>query len=386
MYGRSSLDFALEHLRAGRDLVLLGNDFEFSISEDSEREMKMVAEHHNCWVLTPHGYAHEFLRGPVGLVGTAGTAIQHVGCMLHGHGIGVSRIYAVGRRDMSQCIAGVETIRAFRTLAEHRDTEVIVVLLKAAKAAQLKKLRREAGATRKPVVAYVLDNKHAPSPNNRPNFRWAKSLEDVVVRVVRITRRAPVRSRVQWIPPRVDSFQSGSRERFCIRGFFSGGSCCDETVRTLRMMGLRVRTNSDVGIRNLAELTDGPGHVCIDLGGGLLTRGRFHQPMVNLSVKSSCILNAAKQARPVVVLMDVFLGHGSHSDPARYIAPAVATARVLAAKQNQKIVFIATVIGMDRDPQRVHSQEIALQRAGVILAPNVTRAAHFAGCIVANKT
>ena len=346
----------------------------------------MIAERHNCWVLTPHGYAHAFLRGPVGLVGTAGTAIQHVGCMLHAHGIGVSRIYAVGRRDMSQCIAGAETIRAFRTLVEHRDTEIVVVLLKAAKAAQLKKLRREASTTSKPVVAYVLDNKHAPPVNERPNFAWAQSLEDVVFRVVRITRGAPLESPVPWVPPSTDSFQYGSPERFCIRGFFSGGSCCDETVRTLRMMGLRVRTNSNVGITRLAELTDGPGHVCIDLGGGLLTRGRFHQPMVNLSVKSRCILNAAKEARPVVVLMDVFLGHGSHPDPAKHLAPAVATARVVAAKQDQKIIFIATVIGMDRDPQRVHAQEMALQRAGVILAPNVTRAAHFAGRIVTNKT
>jgi len=145
-----------------------------------------------------------------------------------------------------------------------------------------------------------------------------------------------------------------------VRGLFAGGSLCAEAQVVLLRAGLAVASNVPVpGADAFGPSTQG--HVMIDLGDDVYTRGRPH-PMIDPAVAEASLTEALADARIGVVLLDVVLGTGGHHDPAGYLAG------VLRHRAAGGPVIIASVTGTDADPQ-VRSRQVAkLEAVGIWVA------------------
>jgi FdrA protein len=115
------------------------------------------------------------------------------------------------------------------------------------------------------------------------------------------------------------------------------------------------------------------GHAIYDLGEEEYTQGRPH-PMVDLEVRTRMLEQAGDDVG--CVLLDLVIGHGSHSDPAGELAPAL-------ARLARDRPVIAHVCGTRGDPQDAGRQEATLREAGVIVAPTNATAARLAAKVLA---
>jgi FdrA protein len=93
------------------------------------------------------GFSNAVPRGRVGIVGASGTGIQQFACLLAHQGVGISHAIGVGGRDLSTEVGGRMAREAVRRLDADPDTDLIVVISKAA-AADL--------SARKPLVKALL--------------------------------------------------------------------------------------------------------------------------------------------------------------------------------------------------------------------------------------
>ena len=80
------------------------------------------------------------------------------------------------------------------------------------------------------------------------------------------------------------------------------------------------------------------------------------------------------------MLLDVVLGYGSHIDPAGAIATTIAE-----AETQDRPVMIASVCGVEGDPQNYQTQLQKLESAGIIVMPSNAHAAELAAHIIANR-
>ena len=100
--------------------------------------------------------------------------------------------------------------------------------------------------------------------------------------------------------------------------------------------------------------------------------------MIDPSVRDDVLRETLKEPNAGLVLLDLVLGHGAHSDPAGHIAQCVNDAGA------NRPLIIASVTGTSRDPQNRATQIAALEAAGVIIAPtNADAAACALACIKA---
>src|SRR5262249_40208617 len=100
------------------------------------------------------------------------------------------------------------------------------------------------------------------------------------------------------------------------------------------------------------------------------------------SLRHRALLSAADDERVAIVLLDVILGFGAHTDPAGLLAPVVVEAIERAARTGRQLSVLAHVVGTAADPQRLAGQEEVLRRAGVQLFGSNYHAAVAAGLAV----
>ncbi len=117
-------------------------------------------------------------------------------------------------------------------------------------------------------------------------------------------------------------------------------------------------------------------YVCLDLGADEFTIGRPH-PMIDLSTRIERILLEANNPDVRIILLDVVLGYGAHSDPAGALAPAIMDAKARAEAQGRTLYVVASVCGTDADPQKFSRQVDKLREAGVIIAESNADAARL---------
>ncbi|MCB1719189.1 MAG: hypothetical protein KDK05_28990, partial [Candidatus Competibacteraceae bacterium] len=77
-----------------------------------------------------------------------------------------------------------------------------------------------------------------------------------------------------------------------------------------------------------------------------------------------------------VVLLDVVLGYGAHSDPAQGLVSTIQAAPA------ERPVIIASVTGTDADPQGYSRQKTALSEAGVLVATSNAEAVRWASRVL----
>ena len=388
MPAKSAVSLARSMLSRGKDVILLGSSSELDVSLVSERSLKALAARKERWLLTPHCFAHRFRPGRLGLLGTAGTAIQHAGCLLHSRNVGLSRVFSVGARDLSNSIGGVSTFQALRWLEQDAGTDAILLLLKPIPGKQWPRLAGRLRRLTKPVVAYVFGGSNPSAREQLNRVIWACTLEDAVFQVealmkgIDITPLTPRPKKVlrRELPP------ASLPLKHRIYGLFSGGSCCDEVVSFLLKSGLKVRTNSVLGSAAPRGWWEPEGHVSLDLGSPIAADTRPHYAMTDLSRKVELLKRIAMNSKASVVVFDVFLGYGSHSQPAQEIAAAIREARGLARMSGNQICFVGTVVGVDTDPQGLAKQTAIMRRAGVYLTETVTAAARRAIYLAGRST
>jgi succinyl-CoA synthetase alpha subunit len=293
------------------------------------------------------GFANVVRRGRIGLIGASGTGLQEVSILLDRAGEGISHAIGTGGRDLHEQVGATTTLQALELLRDDPRTETIVLVSKPPAPAVARRVLEAAAATGKPVVACLLGAVLEPPRG----VQLATNLYQAA--------RLATTASADWSAvgpetlPRLRR-QAGQDQ---LRALFCGGTLCDE-----------------------AELAIGHanGHEFVDFGDDRYTRGRAH-PMIDPSLRNQAILAASDDPRVAVLLLDVILGFGAHSDPAGALAPVV---REAVARARRPLAILAHVVGTASDPQGLQRQEERLQAAGVHLFGSNHHAAVAAGLLL----
>ena len=312
----------------------------------------------------PLGFANVVRRGRIGLVGASGTGLQQVSCLVDRLGEGVSQVIGVGGRDLDERVGGLMMLAGIERLAADPGTALMVLVSKPPAASVARRVLDAARAAGKPAVVSFLgaDATSIAAAGATP----AATLEDAARLAVSLARGepaaagsgGPAEGLVARARAQAGRFAAGQRH---VRGLYSGGTLCQEAGRILAAAGGEAAA----------------GHTAVDLGAGDFTVGRPH-PMIDLRLRNEHIAAAAEDPTTAVILLDVVLGHGAHSDPAGGLIPALERARERAARSGRSVAVVASVCGTPGDPQDLARQEDKLAAAGVILAPSNAGAARLA--------
>ena len=317
------------------------------------------------------GFANVVRPGRAGIVAAAGTGAQEAMSLLDRWGVGVSQVIGVGGRDLSSAVGGRMTKAAIHALRKDTATDVILLVSKppaSEVAAEVLAAREEI-----PLVAALigLDTTDFLRP---PGVVLASTLEAGVTATLDVLGvEAP--DTVATLGPSIDEArQRMSPGRSLIRGLFSGGTLCFESLTLLSKVVGEVRSNTPINPD--WGLPAPPGsHQCLDLGEEEYTRGRPH-PMIDPEARVDLLREHGADPEVAAIILDVVLGHGSHEDPAATFAPVC---RSVMADGGPQVV--AYVLGTEGDPQNYAAQRNRLAEAGCIVTATAARASLAAAAI-----
>jgi FdrA protein len=322
------------------------------------------------------GFANAVRKGPVGIVGASGTGMQEC-CMIleQAGGIGVSQAIGTGGRDLSEEVGGLTALAGLDFLAQDPDTEAILFLSKPpSKQVSARIVERIRSIGKKAVVCFL--GLEATTGEGQKDIVFAETIEEAALAMVRMMGSA-IDRRFQEIENRIAAIAAAERLKFgsgqkFLRGVFSGGSFCYESMIYLRRQLANLHSNSPVsGIAKLADAFISVEHTLVDLGEDEFTRGRVH-PMIDPSPVADRLRKEAAEESVAVVLFDVVLGYGAHPDPAGVLVPAIGQVREQASRAGRHVSFVTHVCGTDGDPQGREEQEEKLRNAGVrVMATNL---------------
>lgn len=388
--GPPAANEAMNTLKAGKNVVLLGG----GVSLEEEVELKQAAVKRGLLLLGPgcgtaiiegtsYGFANVVRQGPVGIVGTFGTGIQEVSCLVDN--VGISHILGVGTRDLSQKVSGIGMLLALKFLEADEATEVIV-LVGGAPATSVAHLVLDAVSTiRKPAVVCFLgyDAKLISKAGVTP----AATLEDAAAKAVALARGEKPKTISFTLPPNeVKMLAEQEHSKFgygqkYIRGLFSGSGLCKEAMVILQKLVGDIYSN--VPLRPKLRLPDprsSKRHVCADFEAEEFARGAPH-PIINFDLRCQRILKEARDWEVATLLSDVVLGQGAHPDPAYELTKAVEEAKSITDREGGYLSVVASVIGTSQDPQNLPVQCKKLEKAGIIVMPSNAQAARMAALI-----
>ncbi len=316
------------------------------------------------------GFANAVAPGRVGVVAAAGTGAQEAMALLDRWGVGVSQVIGVGGRDMSSEVGGRMARSAISALREHPATDVILFVSKPPSPDVAAAVLATAGDT--PLVAALIGfDPEFPAP---PGVVLADTLESGVTATLGLlgmTTPDPTRT----LGPSVnESRQRLSPDRSLVRGLFSGGTLCYESLVVLGRTIGEVRSNTPINKEWGLPAPDGA-HQCLDLGEEEYTRGRPH-PMIDPEARVELLLEHAADPQVGAIILDVVLGYGANPDPAGILGPVCQS---VMANGGPRVV--AYVLGTEQDPQGYAGQRDLLVQAGCIVTETAARASLVAAAI-----
>jgi FdrA protein len=366
---------AHEALTAGLDVLL----FSDNVSIPDEVELKERAAGLGRLLMGPGagtamlggvglGFANVVRPGPVGIVAAAGTGAQEAMSLLDRWGVGVSAVIGLGGRDLSDAVDGTMAKAAIASLRADPGTDVIFLVSKP----PAERVARAVLATADgfPLVAALVGGAADAEVGGRQPTRTLEGGALAVLDVLGVDRPDVVGDLEQRVTRAGESLDA---DRTLIRGLFSGGTLCYES---LVILGDTVGpVYSNVPLEPSLRVPAPPGsHICLDLGEEEYTVGRPH-PMIDPAARLEMLDEQASDPAVAVVLLDVVLGYGSHEDPASELAPACARA------VQQGVVVVAYVLGTQSDPQDYARQREILRRAGCIVTETAARASLAAAAV-----
>ena len=331
------------------------------------------------------GFGNILSKGPIGIVAAAGTGIQQVSTIIHRLGSGVSHALGTGGRDLSQEIGGITTIDGIKYLEQDDKTEVILLISKPPSQKVSQKVLETAKQCEKPIIINFLgiETANMESADVIP----AVTLEDAAYKAVAIAKGEEPREGAFTFPRnQILSIASGEfvklmPEQKYIRGLFSGGTLCYESLIILKELNGNVYSNKPLTANfRLLDTRTSQMHACIDMGAEEFVLGRPH-PMIDPTLRKQRILREARDPRTGTVLLDIVLGYGSHPDPAGALAPVIAQAKREAEKDGRYLPIVASVVGTELDPQHLEEQEEKLKETEVVVLPSNAQATRMAALI-----
>jgi FdrA protein len=379
---------AKKALEAGLHVML----FSDNVPVDREVELKRMALERGLLVMGPDCgtamiggiplcFANEVRRGGVGIVGASGTGIQEISVLVDRMGEGITHAIGTGGRDLSEPVGGMTMLQGIAALRDDPATRVIVAVSKPPHPSVEKKVMKALAAAGKPAIVHFIASSGA---DDAAAVMRAASLEGAAVAAVAALRgRDPLASTLSLKDEDLDALarreaEGKSRDQKYVRGFFTGGTLCDETLFFLsdKVRPLLSNNHPDVSMRPGDPFRSRENTV-VDLGDDVYTSGRPH-PMIDPSARAERIERESEDPEIAVMMLDVMLGHGSHPDPAGAVLPAIASAQEKARKRGGKLTVVAEVVGTDRDFQNFSLQKRKLEDQGVIVAPSNLQAARMA--------
>ena len=333
----------------------------------------------------PLCFANAVRRGKIGVVGASGTGTQEVTVQIHKLGEGLSQVIGTGGRDLKEQIGGLMMIQGFQSLIADPETALIVLISKPPAPSVAEKIYQIAKTSPKPVVIDFIGG-------DREAIEAAGaiaciSLEDAAQKAVQMLRgqeyadftgfSLPDEQIEQIVEKETARLMSDQTE---LRALFTGGTLADEAMK---LLGGHHEIYSNIPLSPemaIANLPDGRGHICLDLGEDQFTRGRPH-PMIDPQTRTE-FFESHVDERTAVILVDVVLGFGSYIDPAGAVADSVREIRQRLSKQGKDVVVIASVCGTDLDSQDLNKSIATLEAAGIIVLPSNAQAVRLTDLVL----
>jgi FdrA protein len=291
-------------------------------------------------------------------------------CLIDRMGSGVTHAIGTGGRDLSPAVGGAGMRQGIELLRADPATQVLVLISKPPDRQVAEGIIAAARRTMKPVVVCFLGQR----VEEIDNIHSAETLEAAALLAVKLAGVEPDQEGEPLLPR-----GSGSG---LLRGFFAGGTLAYEAMVVLRDRVDPILSNKPLSPEHRWNgLLDVEGHLCLDLGSEEYTTGKPH-PMIDPSAQGDLIADALADQRVSVILFDVVIGTGSHSDPAGKLIAAIEEGRRRAIAASSGPSLVASVTGTDEDLQCRRSQVEKLSRAGVIVAPSNASAARSAAALL----
>lgn len=390
-YAAVEVDKALE---AGLHVML----FSDNVSIEDEKRLKEKAVSKNLLMMGPDcgtsminhvplAFANVVRPGGIGIVGASGTGTQEIMSLIDQLGGGVSQVIGTGGRDLKAEIGGIMMIQSFKALIEDPTTEVIVLISKPPAPEIAAKVLSLVGTTSKPVVVAFIGG-------DRKSIEAAGAvacvtLEDAARKAVSLLNEKIVPSDfVGFNEPeevinalvRHEASKKNGKQKY-LRGLYTGGTLADEAMKLLSKDLGDIWSNIPLKPENMMpDVRQSIEHTIIDFGDDAFTVGRPH-PMIDPSTRRERIVREAS-SDVAVMLMDVVIGYGSHSDPAGEVVEPVRAARAALEAAGGDLTVIASVCGTEGDPQSLKKSREVLSDAGIIVMPSNAQAVMLAGLIM----
>lgn len=383
---------AQKALDQGQHLMI----FSDNVSLEDEVELKTQARQKGLLVMGPDcgtailggkslGFGNVVRRGGIGMVGASGTGIQEVSSLLDRQGLGISQAIGVGSRDLSREVKASSTLQGLKALQAAAETKLIVFISKPPDPKVSDQILKVLAQGQKPCVVCFLGDRERSLPEEKLFF--SPTLEGTALLAASLSPGACIAG-IGFAPQahlvistaRQEWSRLGGQQRF-VRGLFSGGSLCAEAGVVLRDLLPDLFTNLRLpGTSHLEEAVRSRSHSLIDLGADEFTVGVPH-PMIDFTVRNQRLLQEAQDAQTAVILLDIVLGYGAHSDPAGAVLPAIREARKLGEEVGGYLCCVASICGTEGDPQDLEKQRERLEEVGVVVMPTAAQAARFAALV-----
>jgi FdrA protein len=322
------------------------------------------------------GFANVVSPGRVGVVAAAGTGAQEAMSLLDQWGVGVSQVIGLGGRDLSAAVAGRMARSAIAALGEDPGTDAVLLVSKPPDPSVARAATAAAGG--KPLVAALIGLR-SPLTDLPPNVTTTATLEEGVIAALRAVGRQVPDPAAGLIEAVAAACHRLAPARTLIRGLFSGGTLCYESLSLLYQLVGPVYSNTPIDKR-WGLPAPGGAHTCLDLGEEEYTQGRPH-PMIDPEARIQLMREAGADTQVAVVLLDVVLGYGSHPDPAGLLAPVAR--EIMAGGEGPQVV--AYVLGTAGDPQDLAGQRQVLRDAGCVVPATAARASLAAAALATRR-
>ena len=388
---------ALRALRKGLNVFL----FSSNVPIEEELELKKISKERGLLMMGPDcgtaiinnivlGFGNIVNQGPIGVVSASGTGLQQVSTLIHREGLGISQAIGTGGNDLSKKVGGIMTIEGIKRLSRDGKTQVIILISKPPDPQVSERVLEVARNSKKPVVVNFLGGE--ANTIRKKGCIPATTLEDAAMMACALIRGEKLERTVLTSPKEeIMSIVNAESSRLVngqkyVRGLFSGGTLCNESVVILTPLIGDVYSN--VPIKPDYELEDvnvSKKHTCIDMGSEEFIVGRPH-PMIDFTMRKRRIVQEAKVPETAVVLLDVVLGYGAHQNPAAELFPSILEAKAVAEQNGGLLSVVASIVGTPEDPQDLRKQERKLKKAGVIVMPSNAQATRIAALIATRGT
>ena len=273
-------------------------------------------------------------------------------------------------------------LEGIRVLNDDPDTEVIALISKPPGPMAQQQIAFALRVVTKPCVVCFL-GMDAQVPRI-PNVYFELSLHETANRLMSLLGDSPPETEPILPPPEMTLLQEISdglgRDQRYIRGLYSGGTLAYESLLFLRDLNFDISSNLDMPLVNSIDDNTERTHNLIDMGDDQFTQGVPH-PMIDYRQRRERIIKEATNPEVGIILLDVMLGYGSHSDPASELVPAINEARLLASGGGRQLAFIVVLCGTSDDPQDIQKQRSELTAAGAVVVPSNLQAVSIAAAL-----